>query len=505
MSTNRSANRLDSLVRRSFRTNRNDLGSRVIKGVAWQFALSGSRVLITIVSTAILARLLTPNDYGLVAMTTLIVEIAGLFANLGFGAILIQKKRLTRLDLDTAFWASLCIGLTLSIFIAAAAYPASWFFEQPKIVGLLWLSALSFVVQQLLVVPYAIISRLLMFRTEVFLQFGQLLARTVFAIALAWSGAEYWSLVLAPLFAAFVTAVAAMIVTGYRPRLRINFRFIKTNWKASGSYLGSGTLHYLLSNFDFLVVGRRFGPEQLGYYQTAYSLPDELRNRISGPLQRVLFPAYSLLQQDLPAFRSAVARSQKMLSTIVLPMGAGLALIADHLVPVLYGENWLPVVPLLQVLAVGGSLRAMFSLVASIYYATGRPELAFKVNIVSAPFVLTSIAIGSYWGTIGVAWAMVLVLLPSLVSAHIAMGLIGASIIDFLKPVTPSAISTFAMCSALYFMDHNLITEMNTILGITTYVICGALLYSAVLTMTDRKFVTALWITLKKLSDGRQN
>lgn len=503
MSTNRSTARLDSLVRRSFSTDRKNLGGRVIKGVAWQFALSASRVLITIVSTATLARLLTPNDYGLVAMTTLIVEIAALFANLGFGAILIQKRRFTRLDLDTAFWASLGIGLALGLFIAAAAYPASWFFEQPQIIDLLWLSALSFTVQQLMVVPNAIISRLLLFRTEVLLQFGQLLARTVFAIILAWNGAGYWSLVLAPLLAAVLTSVASLAVTGYCPRLRVNFRFIKGNWKASGSFLGSGVLHYLQSNFDFLVVGRRFGPEQLGFYQTAYSLPEELRNRISGPLQRVLFPAYSLLQQDLPAFRRAVARSQKMLSSIVLPIGAGLALIADHLVPVLYGERWLPVIPLLQVLGIGGALRAMFSLVASIYYATGRPDLAFKVNLVSAPFVLTAIAIGSYWGTIGVAWAMVLVVLPSLVSAHIAMRLIGASIIDFLKAVTPSAISTFAMCSGLYLLGENLISEMNSILGITTYVIFGALLYTVVLSIIDRKFVIEFWITLSTLSDGR--
>lgn len=499
MSAKRSAARLDSLVRLSFRTNRNDLGSRVIKGVAWQFALSGGRVLITIVSTAILARLLTPNDYGLVAMTTLIVEIAGLFANLGFGAILIQKKRLTRLDLDTAFWASLCIGLALGLFIAAAAYPASWFFKQPEIIGLLWLSALSFLVQQLLVVPYAIISRLLLFRTEVFLQFGQLLARTVFAIALAWSGAEYWSLVLAPLFAALVTTVAALAATGYRPRHRINFSFIKNNWKASGSYLGSGTLHYLLSNFDFLVVGRRFGPEQLGYYQTAYSLPDELRNRISGPLQRVLFPAYSLLQQDLPAFRRAVSRSQKMLSIIVLPMGAGLALIADHLVPVLYGERWLPVVPLLQVLAVGGSLRAIFSLVASIYYATGRPDLAFKINLVCTPFVLATIAIGSYWGTIGVACAMVIVVFPAFVSAHIAMKLIGGSIFNFLKAITPSTIATITMCSGLIFIRNNSITSQDHLICLLLNIAFGALFYIASLLIVDRHLIVEFKEILNKI------
>jgi PST family polysaccharide transporter len=257
----------------------------------------------------------------------------------------------------------------------------------------------------------------------------------------------------------------------------------------SGSFLGSGILHYVQSNFDFMVVGRRFGAEQLGYYQTAYSVPDELRNRLSGPLQRVLFPAYSLLQQDLIAFRDAVGRSQKMLAAVLLPIGAGLAVVAEEFVGVVYGARWAPVVPLLQVLAVGGALRATFSLVASIFYATGRPDLALKINLVSAPFVLGAILAGSEWGVIGVAWAMVLVMLPSFVSAHIAMKLIGGSLVTFLDAQWTPALGTLCMVLSLIVGKGLLSLSDSVAVALVLQIVVGGVIYLTTLVLIDRAFV----------------
>lgn len=489
MSSLRSRNETGSLVQRCFHVERHELARRVASGVAWQFGLSGLRVIATIGSTAVLARLLSPSDYGLVAMTTVVVEVAGLFSNLGFGAILIQKRRLARVDLDAVFWASLIIGAVVGLLVCIAAYPVAWFFKEPRLVELLWLSALSLVIQQMTVVPSAVISRLLLFRLEVLLQAGQLLVRIAIAIALAWAGAGVWSLVISPFAAIVLYTTIVLSVTGYCPRRRLNRSFIAENWRMSGSFLGSGILHYVQSNFDFMVVGRRFGAEQLGYYQTAYSVPDELRNRLSGPLQRVLFPAYSLLQQDLIAFRDAVGRSQKMLAAVLLPIGAGLAVVAEEFVGVVYGARWAPVVPLLQVLAVGGALRATFSLVASIFYATGRPDLALKINLVSAPFVLGAILAGSEWGVIGVAWAMVLVMLPSFVSAHIAMKLIGGSLVTFLDAQWTPALGTLCMVLSLIVGKGLLSLSDSVAVALVLQIVVGGVIYLTTLVLIDRAFV----------------
>ena len=442
------------LVWAAFYPSNQDLGRRVTHGAAWLFGFTALRVLLTMGSTAVLARLLSPTDYGLVAMSSIVVELAALVTNLGFGSILVQKLRLTRLDLDSTFWASFGVGVALTLIVWAAAFPAALFFKQPTIIGILWVSALNFIIQEATVVPNAILNRLLLFKADVLIQMAQMVIRLLLTILMAWLGAGYWSLVVAPLIAGVIGNLALLWYVGYAPRLRFNKAFIAHNWRASGSYFGSGMLSYLLSNFDYMVVGRRFGPQSLGYYQMAFSLAEELRSRLSGPLQRVLFPAYSLLQNDLDAFRKGVARSQRVLSIIVLPLGVGLAITADEVVRVLYGEKWLPVVPLLQILAVGGATRAMFSLVASIYYARGRPDLAFKISIFLAPFVLAGIFIGSHWGVEGVAWAMVLVQLPSFFAVHIAMRLIDSSAWVFYRTVLPALFTTLFMASILLAIRH---------------------------------------------------
>lgn len=446
-----------NLTREAFYPNKHNIGQRVINGVAWQFGLMGFRVIITIVSTAILAKILTPDDYGLVTMSMLTTEMAGLLANLGFGQIIVQKQRLSRLDLDSVFWLSALMGVGLFLITGLISYPVAWFYERPELIGILWVSGINFIFRELFVIPNAILHRLLLFKAESFIIISQLILRTIFAIYFAWLGYGYWSLVLGPLLAGFIEIVISSFYVGYVPRLKFNRAFIMRNWRMNGSYLGSGILNYIMSNLDYIIVGRRFGSEQLGYYQIAYALPDELRNRLSGPLQRVLFPAFSLLQDDLAAFRQGVARSQRLLSVIVLPIGAGLALTAENIVKILYGEQWLPVIPLLQILAINGALRTMFSLVGSIYYARGRPDLAFKITLCLFPFIVLCIYAGSLWGVQGVAWAMLLVMLPCFYTLVFAMRLIDASVWLFYQACLPAFNAVLFMSLSVWFASNSAI------------------------------------------------
>jgi len=444
-----------TIVQLSFNPNRTNIGRRVIAGASWQFGLMAIRILITISSTAFLARLLTPDDYGLIAMSSMVTEIAALLANTGFGQILIQKKTINRLQLDSVFWISVMIGVGLYFLTALISVPAAWFFEQDKLAPILWVSGLNFVVREMAVVPSAIMQRLMLFRAEALIMLAQLVLRSTFAIVFAWMGWGYWSLVVGPLISGSIEVVCSIIYIRYWPRLRFNKSFLRSNIRQNTSFLGSGILHYLMSNFDYMIVGKRFGAEQLGFYQMAYSLPDELRNRLSGPLQRVLFPAFSLLKDDLDAFRRGVQRSQRMLSLMVLPIGAGLALTAEEIVLILYGEQWRQVIPLLRILAIGGALRAMFSLVSSIYYACGRVDLAFKIILYSAPFVIGAIFWGGYWGVEGVAWAMVFVMMPSFVAVHYAMKLINCSGLVFYSAILPALMATVFMVLVLSILQNS--------------------------------------------------
>lgn len=433
-----------TLVQQAMRPSSASLGSRVMHGVLWQYGLTAFRVLITVGSTAVLARLLAPADYGIVAMAALITELAGLIANTGFGAILVQRVKLNRLDLDTAFWTSVGIGAALGVVVLGLAYPASLFFDQPALFAVLCVSGINFLIQGAAVAPTAILNRLLKFQIDAWVQVVQLVVRAVVAITLAWLGWSFWSLVVAGLVSGLVGCLIEFYITRYRPRFRFRIGFVRDNFKASSNYLGSSVLSYITANFDQFIVGRRFGVESLGYYQAALTLPGELRNRLAAPLQRVLFPAYSLLQDDLVQLRALVAKSQRILTAIVLPIGTYMAIGAEEIVRILYGPKWLAVIPLLQILAIGGAMRALFGLTGNIFFAMGRPDLAFRLNLLMAPTVVLGVWIGSLWGVEGVAWAMFLANGWGFYSAHLAMRLIGGGFRDFARAIAPAVVASAA-------------------------------------------------------------
>jgi len=487
-----------SLVRQAMRPGAGDLGRRVTHGVAWQYGLTVFRVLITVGSTAVLARLLTPTDYGLVAMAALVTELAALLTNTGFGAILVQRARISRLDLDTAFWTSVGIGAVLALMVVAVAYPAALVFGEPALFGILCVSALNFVIQGAAVAPTAVLNRLMLFRIDAYIQAVQLIVRTVAAVIMAWAGFGYWSLVLAGLISGLTACVIELVIVRFIPRMRFNASFVRRNISASGSYVGTSMLSFVLANVDQFTIARRFGAEQLGFYQAALTLPGELRNRVAAPLQRVLFPAFALLQSDLGRFREVALTAQKLLASVVLPIGTVLAISADDIVALLYGEKWSAVVPLLQVLALGGALRAIFGLVGNIYFAMGRPELALRINLMATPIVIIGVLIGSSFGPIGVAWAMLLANGLGFYSAAVAMRLIGGTFGAFLKALVPavtaSLIAAFALITVRHVLGPNLGPAASLVVGLPIF----AIVMVSVLWRMDRALFVMLRARLQR-------
>jgi len=453
------------------------LGSKVAIGAAWTFTNVGLRIVLTIASTAILARLLTPEDFGLIAMSALVTEFAALLGNIGIGGILIQRKALRRLDMDTAFWITMAIDTALCLLVFAASFIAGAIFQTPQAQTIIAVSSLSFIISGLSTVHMALLSRTLRFREDFVIQAGSLICRIVASVLLAMAGFGVWSLVFASLIGQLTTLLLAYLIVPYLPRLRFNRSLLSEYARTSGSYLGGGIVNYLMSNLDYMIVGRRFGPESLGYYQTAFSLPEELRNRLSAPLQRVLFPAYSRLQDDLSAMQYGVLKSLRLLALVTIPLGVGLAAAADPLVRVLYGDQWLPVIPLLKILAIGGAIRSIFSMTASIFYATDNAQLALKVFTLILPIVAITLTIGSSWGLTGMAWAMLAAQTTSIFAAHIALRLIKLNIFTLFKTIAPASLSACVMYLGLT-LTNPIISHLPPVATLSIKISAGALLYT---------------------------
>ena len=296
--------RRGTLVRSAFVLRADNLGRRVVSGASYQFLGIAMRTLVTITSVAILARLLSPADFGYVAMATVVTEFAGLFSNFGFANVLIQRRAINRLHMDTVFWASTILGVLLAAGVFVASFFAGWLFADARIAGLLRVLSLTFLLGGVTSVPSVILARLMHFRTQFLIRAAITVGGATVSVMLAFAGYGVWSLVFGPLAGTVIGVVTCFIAVPYIPRFRFSPSYLTSTWRTSGSYFASGLLYYVNMNLDLLLIGRHLGATSLGYYQNARSLTDEIRGRISIPLQRVLFPAFSAIRLTRSVSRS---------------------------------------------------------------------------------------------------------------------------------------------------------------------------------------------------------
>lgn len=373
---------------------------------------------------AVLARLLTPADFGHIAMATVITELAAVFANFGFGSILIQKLRISRIQIDTMHWSAIGLGMGLTMLVFGLSFFASHLFQDEMVGPLLRVMCLSFILEELTMVPRSLLARRMQFNLDFYVQSSMLLARAGTAIVMALNGMGVWSLAIGALAGAVVQTFAYQALTGYCPRLKFNASFLRSTWRTNGGYFGNGILFYINANLDFLLVGRMLGATLLGQYQNARSLTDEIRVRMVQPVQRVLFPAFSAIQNDADRFRDGILRSGRLLALTFTPMGFGVAAVAPELVRVLYGEQWLPMIPILQVIAVTTGFGAAASIGSPIFNATNRVGLSFKLFFIQTLLAIAFILFGSQWGLMGVVWSRLALVSVGLVFFRIALGLV---------------------------------------------------------------------------------
>ncbi|MEO8133087.1 MAG: lipopolysaccharide biosynthesis protein [Betaproteobacteria bacterium] len=471
-----------------FRPTTEDLGGRVVRGAVWIAALVVLRMVLTIGSTAVLARLLVPADYGVIAMATVVTELASMLCMFGIPMIITQLPRLTRLDLDSAFWFSAILGTFMAALIVATSPLAAELFKEPGLAPVLCAMSLMVLLEEVSAVQLSITNRLLLVRCEFVCQISSLIVRIGVSVALAVAGLGVWSLVWGSVAGRAVYFALLWWFIPYVPRLRFNPRFLRRNWRVGGSYFDSAVLFFFGSNMDTAAVGRMFGVVQLGFYQTAFALPEELRSRIALAIQRVLFPAFALLQSDHSAFRYGLLRSLRILATIIVPMGVGMAVLADPIVRVLYGDRWLPVVPLLQFAAIVGIVRALQSFLGNTYRAKGRPDLEFKIGMALVPLLALAILIGSLWGIAGVAAGILVFSLVSLASTYFGLRLIQLGPLAVFQSLLPASAAAAFMGACLHLLDTmDAIPGSTALLELAASVAMGVLLFLLPLLLLSRK------------------
>jgi len=383
------------------------MGGTVARGVRWVGLSRLGVQAVQFLSGLVLARLLTPEEYGIIASVYVIAGFSVLFFDAGIGASLIYLRDLSEEDLSTAFWLNVLGGVIYLALLAAAGPLVAAFFDQPSLVYIAPLVALSFTLS-VGVCHQALLERELEFGTVATLQIVSAVFGFGASIALASAGAGPVALALGPVIQSAALSIGLWARVPWRPHHGIVRSSLPRLWRFSGGMLGFNSVNYWARNADNLLVGKVLGAAPLGYYSRAYSLMLLPVHQVTQVLGRVMFPALAAMQDDHDRVAQAYRRAVRVINLAAVPALVLMAATASGLVPLLWGPNWDKTVPLLQVLAIAGVPQCMSSSVGWIYQSQGRTGAMFKMGLWTSICLVGAMVIGLRWDAIGVAVAVLI-------------------------------------------------------------------------------------------------
>ena len=458
------------------------LAQKAGRAALWQIAGGGWQTLVRLGASIYLARALKPSDFGLFGMALLYQELLLTALSMGFGTGLIVKKDLTDDDLSTCFWLSCIVRITIFLAVFLSAPIAALFWKEPRVEPVIRVISFTLLIQIIGIVPETIAAKNLEFKKINIIRGLAIFLESLTAVVLvALTNLTYWALVIAMMVNALFYNVSLWLstkcwlprVTFHKDAFRYLFRFGVYTWLFS-------ITNYLKQNLDYFLVGRLLGSYKLGLYEFAYRLPHLVFDRISRPVGAVVFPALSKVQDDNEKIFQGYVKAVKFVTLITFPMLFGLAAVADVLVPVLWGDQWLPIIRPLQILSLCAALRCLFQPMGSIFYSKNRPDIPFKISMATLVFTVITVGLlGYFYGLIGVAIGMLLSVLPDFVFLWFAFRfMLNVKLFKLFKLLYP-ILAASLLCAIFAFLTIklSLILDWSLKVILTLSVFSGALIY----------------------------
>lgn len=475
------------------------LKNQAIKGAKWTSISTVVVTLLQLVQLTILSRILDPSAFGLMAMVTVIVGLAQAFSDMGISNALIQKQEVSKKQLSSLYWVNIGSGWLVFLLILLAKPLIISFFQKPELDSMINLISCIFLIIPIGQQFQALLQKELQFNKLAIITVSSTILGTIVAVATALQGLGVYSLVWGQIANALVQTVAFVVIgtKNFKPSLH----FAKGDLHGFLSFglfqMGDRLITYLNQNLDYIIIGRFLGAEALGYYTLAYNLVVLPVTKINPIINRVAFPVFSKIQNELDKLKKGYLQVLSLLSLINFPLYFGLFVTAPLFIPIFYGERWLPSVVLTQVLCGVGFFRSIANPVGSLVMAKGRAGLSFRINTVKTVIQFPVLLIGAiYYNVLGVAIAYFLLkLIFAFINYRVFIHkLLGPCLKEYLKSMAPSFIISMAMAIFVWFIGFYL-SHLSNYLLFTIEVLVGSLLYFILL----KKFVPDRMNDLQKM------
>lgn len=464
------------------------LKSAAVSGVAWTGTSAFVTTALQFIQLAVLARLLDPRDFGLMAMVLLVTGFAHVFVDAGVSNAIIHRRTITQNQLSSLYWLNMIAGAVVFLVVVLCAPLVSVFFDEPQLRGLTVLIAFVFLLAPVGRQFQVLLQKELRFRTLGIVESVAAAVAAAIGIGCALAGLGVYSLVWANLAG---TSFSALVLLGigwrqWRPTFHFDLKELRGFLGFGFFQIGERTANYVASRIDQLLIGLILGVEVLGFYSFVFNLVTMPYTKLNPVLTRVAFPLLARLQDDTDRLRHAFMILQRTLAVINFPILFGLAATAPIFVSVVFGERWMPAVGLMQVLAFVAAFRSTGNPTGSLLLAKGRADKGFYWTLIFIVVQTPAIYAGSVLGqTMGVALALlaVQVLFYGLNYLHNVKPLIGPCFRDHAGAILPAAITSAIMglivvaAPLVIMLESWRLLVAQVALGMVIYFVSNILLY----------------------------
>ncbi len=458
----------------------------VLTNLMWRFAERCGAQGVAFIVSVVLARILSPENYGTIALVTVFTTILNVFIDSGFGTALVQKKDADDLDFSTVFYFNIimCLVLYAAMFLAAPYIAA--FYKDPELTPVVRVLSLTLVISGVKNVQQAYVSRTLQFKKFFFATLGGTIGAAVLGIAIAYNGGGVWALVVQQIFNAAVDTIILWVTVNWRPKMMFSFKRLKGLFSFGWKLLMSALIDTVYNDLRQLIIGKMYTKDDLAYYNRGKQFPNFIVTNINSSIDSVLLPTMAMEQDNREHVKNMTRRAITISTYLMAPIMLGLAVTAPSLIELILTDKWLPCVPYLRIFCITYMFYPLHTANLNAIKAMGRSDLFLKLEIIKKLVGLTALLSTMWFGVMAMAYSLLFTSLASqIINSWPNKKLLGYDYIAQLKDIVPNILLALVMFAALY--GFGLIPKLLPVVTLILQVVLGAAIYISLSALTKNE------------------
>ncbi|MCP3927690.1 MAG: lipopolysaccharide biosynthesis protein [Bacteroidetes bacterium] len=463
-----------------------NLAKATVKGVFWNYATFAVGKILVFITTVVLARLLDPKEFGLMAMALIIINFLTRLQNIGVADAFIYNQQESPHIANTAFFLSVFFGLFFTVFTFFTAPLVGSFFQEPQVAAIIQALSAWFIIVNLGSIHEASLRKALDFRRRLIPEVTQRVFKGGISIALAILGYGVWSLVWGQLVGVLVATVLYWYISKWSPAFTFDIKIMQSLLHYGSQTVFLKMLQGIIRNIDYLIIGRCLGSVELGVYTIAFKLPEILIEGIQSALVPAIFPAYAKIKSEPDILKKGFLLTLQYVSIISLPISLGIFFISSDFVEFFFTEKWVAAVPVMQALSLYAFINSFDAQINLIYRATGRLNTANVMGCIKVIISIPVLLLSSRYGLVAVSISQVLIaIVINCMQLMIVVKITDIRFREIFQSLKPSFICSCVMVPGLITVDM-LFNSPPAIIRLLALTLAGTLLYFSTLFLTNR-------------------